>query len=106
GRRDGRMGFAQIPLGAVFARRQAVCCPEVPAHHLAAPSAFKTDHKVSAIRSVDCDGRLRDHGDFASFRKLGQGSVDEGDKVWEIACSCAGPSKRTPNTRAREADYR
>jgi pilus assembly protein Flp/PilA len=59
----------------------------VSAEHLAAPSAVKADHEISAIGSVDGNSRLSDHWDLGASPKLGQGAVDDRDKVWEIANS-------------------
>jgi len=79
------MGILQIPTGTVVARQKAVCCREVPAKHLAAPPAVKANHEIPAVGSVDGNSRLSDHGDFGGSPKLGQGSVDDRDKVWEVA---------------------
>jgi len=79
------MGVAQLPPGAVVARRLAVARREVAAKGQAAPPAFKAHHEVPAIRSVERDSRCGAHSDFGGFPKLGQGSVDDGDKVGEFA---------------------
>src|SRR5713226_8627074 len=75
----------QSPTSAVFGWRLAVAHREVAAKGQAAPPAVKANNEVPAIRSVERDSRCRDHGDFGGFSKLGQGSVDDGDKVGEFA---------------------
>ena len=54
--------------------------------HHAAPPAVETDDEVTAEGSVDGDSRCRRGGDHSWLPKLGEGSVDQSDKVREIAC--------------------
>lgn len=85
-RRDEWMGGAQIPARAVVERRKAVGCREVAAEHLAAPPAFEADHEIPCIRSVDGDCGFGRRRRLQGLPEAGEGSVDDCDKVWEIAC--------------------
>src|SRR6266576_6963586 len=62
-----------------------MCCRQVSAEHFAAPAAIETDHEVTTIRSVDGDRRRGDRRDFWRLAKLGEGSVDDRDKVGKFA---------------------
>lgn len=57
----------------------------MPAEHFAAPPAVKADYEVAAVGAVDGDCGGAWCGSLGGLTDPCEGSVDDGDKVWEIA---------------------
>ena len=83
-RRGERVGNLQSPSSAIFGCRLAVAYREVAAEHLAAKSTVKANHEVPAVGSVDGNGGCGRGGGLRELPECGKGTVDDGDKVWEI----------------------